>query len=538
LAFGSGIFIQGNQTITFAPQSGQTLTINGVIADQTGSTHQTGFSAAGDPLAGAGGLLIDGLGDVVLNAANTYTGGTTIHAGTLEIGVNGTPSGGGIAFTSPTGTMRVDGTSAPANTISGFVSGDTIDLAGIGWQAGDTPDYTVATGILRILNSGSTVAQLNFGAGNAIVDDPFHVNEETGGTGIVITNDAPCFCPGTLIRTERGEVPVEGLDGGHRVVTASGGLRPIRWVGHRRLDLTRHPAPNRARPIRIRANAFADGSPARDLLLSPDHAVACDGVLIPIRLLLNSVSITRETKCDVVTYHHVELDSHDILLAENLPAESYLDTGNRFMFENSIGPTTLHPDLTNDQSRREAESCLPFADDATRVEPVWRALVARAAHLCWHRQAESATTEDPLLRLWINGRSVAPVSVATGRHVFLLPGADIPVRIQSRAAVPSESRPWILDDRRLGVMLRGLTVRAGAEVLPIPLDHPAFGAGWWEPERRGLALCRWTNGDAVVPMAVARMATAGPCLLEIDVAAMLSYPLAVAPEVHGERLSA
>jgi hypothetical protein len=34
----------------------------------------------------------------------------------------------------------------------------------------------------------------------------------------------------------------------------------------------------------------------------------------------------------VADYVHVELDRHDILLAEGLPAESYLDTGNRAAF--------------------------------------------------------------------------------------------------------------------------------------------------------------------------------------------------------------
>jgi hypothetical protein len=78
---------------------------------------------------------------------------------------------------------------------------------------------------------------------------------------------APCFCPGTLIRTDRGDVPVEALTTGDRVITASGTSRPIRWLGHRRLDLTRHPTPGRVRPIRIRANAFGEALPRRDLLL-------------------------------------------------------------------------------------------------------------------------------------------------------------------------------------------------------------------------------------------------------------------------------
>ncbi len=67
-----------------------------------------------------------------------------------------------------------------------------------------------------------------------------------------------------------------------------------------------------------------------------------DGVLIPVRCLLNDASI-RQTPCARVTYWHVELEAHDVLLAEGLPCESYLDTGNRGAFANGGGAVHLHP---------------------------------------------------------------------------------------------------------------------------------------------------------------------------------------------------
>ena len=55
-------------------------------------------------------------------------------------------------------------------------------------------------------------------------------------------------------------------------------------------------------------------------------------VLVPVRLLVNGTSIRHE-RVATVTYWHIELPAHAIVLAEGLPAKSYLDTGNRGAFE-------------------------------------------------------------------------------------------------------------------------------------------------------------------------------------------------------------
>jgi hypothetical protein len=251
-----------------------------------------------------------------------------------------------------------------------------------------------------------------------------------------------------------------------------------------------------------------------------------DGVLVAARRLLNGATIVRDTRQRAVAYYHVELDAHDILLAENLAAESYLDTGNRGMFENAGGAILLHPDLTNDQARREADSCAPFVSDPARTEPIWRAIAERAAQLGWRLPSSEETTSDPGLCLLVDGLPVRPVIEADGRHVFIVRRAGAAVRLVSRRGVPSETSPWISDDRALGVMVRGLTVRTGNLVVPVPLDHPDLGEGWWRPEWHGpTTLCRWTNGDAVVAMPDVAPTEFGPCLLEVEIAGTVLYPL-------------
>ena len=170
---------------------------------------------------------------------------------------------------------------------------------------------------------------------------------------------------------------------GDIVLTLSGGeliAQPVKWIGQRRIDLTAHPRPETVAPVRIRRGAFADNMPHSDLLVSPDHAVFVDGKLICARQLVNGTTIRQEKGWTSVEYFHVELDAHAILLAEGLPAESYLNTGNHGFFANSDEPLVLHPDLTDetDYPTREAGSCAPFVWDEASVRPVWQRLAERA----------------------------------------------------------------------------------------------------------------------------------------------------------------
>ena len=84
---------------------------------------------------------------------------------------------------------------------------------------------------------------------------------------------APYFAEGRRIATEDGPMPVERLRMGARVALARGGTAEVLWLGHRAVEVARHPRPQDVRPVRIADGAFAPGVPTRDLLLSPDHAV-------------------------------------------------------------------------------------------------------------------------------------------------------------------------------------------------------------------------------------------------------------------------
>ena len=163
--------------------------------------------------------------------------------------------------------------------------------------------------------------------------------------GTKVPVEAPCFAAGTRLATPGGEVAVEHLQAGDLVLTPDGRQQTIVWIGTRRVACHAHPKPEKINPVRVRAGAFGPSLPKRDLFLSPDHAVFADGVLIPVSALINGTSVVQE-RVHSVRYLHVELALHDVVLAEGLPVESFLDLGDHRQFGDGPGPTDLHPDFT------------------------------------------------------------------------------------------------------------------------------------------------------------------------------------------------
>ncbi|SDP82502.1 Hint domain-containing protein [Phyllobacterium sp. OV277] len=191
-----------------------------------------------------------------------------------------------------------------------------------------------------------------------------------------ITIKTPCFLSGTLIATPLGEVPVEKLGKGDLVYTMNGNAVPVIWAGRRTINPKAIDRLREHVPIRIRPGALDHGTPNRDLYVSPDHCLFLNGTLIPAKFLVNGRSITQTAILEPFTYHHIELERHDVLIAEGAYVESYLDLGNKVMF---LEPGTLM--FTGPANPRKAVHCYPPVYSGSILDSIQKTLEQRAGEL-------------------------------------------------------------------------------------------------------------------------------------------------------------
>lgn len=192
---------------------------------------------------------------------------------------------------------------------------DQLDLSSFGWRQTNIlydPNNS-ENGVVEFLDlTGAVVGTMQFSNIEKII---------------------PCFTPGTLITTRRGEVPVEVLRPGDEVLTRDHGFCPLTWTGRRDLTVAELVARPAFRPIRIKAGALGPGVPLRDMIVSPQHRMLMEGyraemlfgeaeVLVAARHLTDLPGI-EAVFVPGVSYIHVMCKQHEIIRADGAWTESF-----------------------------------------------------------------------------------------------------------------------------------------------------------------------------------------------------------------------
>ena len=201
----------------------------------------------------------------------------------------------------------------PGDTIIGGSGTDTISLAGVGpVQINSNPGNSTSDTIDFLDTDGNVTGSLTFSS---------------------IENIVPCFTPGTLIATPRGECAVEALRVGDRVITRDNGLQEIRWIGQRALTGQEMRKAPHLRPVMIRAGALGRGLPLHDMLVSPQHRMLLNSERAALyfedrEVLASAKHLTGMDGVDLAaaratTYVHFMFDQHEVVLSNGAWSESF-----------------------------------------------------------------------------------------------------------------------------------------------------------------------------------------------------------------------
>ncbi len=314
-----------DDTLTLSNTAGQVNAGDGADSVQGGTGNDTLFGDGGndtlvgndgaDSLNGGSGAdsLSGGTGSDTLNGgdgSDTLTGGagadTFIADGTADLITD---------FDTTTGVGDADQTNNDFVDLSAFYNDTTLAA----WNAAN-PGQTYS----------NPLAWMRADLGDGVLDEAGRLVIQDGGVvvdGASLTfenTNIICFAAGTPITTITGEVAVEGLRVGDRVLTVDNGFQTVRWVGRRKV-----PAYSRFAPVLVKRGVLNND---RDLLVSPQHRmfvsskiaqrVSGDGeILVPAKHLVGIDGVELRPQ-PMIEYVHFLFDNHELVFSAGAISES------------------------------------------------------------------------------------------------------------------------------------------------------------------------------------------------------------------------
>ncbi|MEE8663027.1 MAG: Hint domain-containing protein [Acetobacter sp.] len=508
LTVGSGGTVNiESTTATFSNlkvNSGGTLELTGVSGYSLGNLNLSGHLVLSDASISADSSVDPQSGSSItlnnesslsisnLNTEVTVNGGSTL---TLSGNYN---SGSSVTMGTGTGNTLLLSSSAsqPNLTIIGVATGD---LVGVSGETVSSATYTNnnGTGSITLTTSSGTVT---YSGVTFASDVPTGTNTATLKNGEALI----CFLAGSLIRTPNGDIAVENIRIGDEVIAFdwinnAEITRKVVWVGEKKISVNPNLFDDEAGyPVRVLKDAISDGVPYKDMLITPEHCLFFEDKFVPVRMLVNGRSIFYDKTITSYKYYHIETEQHSVIWADGMLSESYLDTGNRVSFKQH-GKVAFIGTSSTQSWLSDAGATLSVSRE--KVEPLFRQIEMRATQsgVASMTMASVLTTESDLHLVTDKGQIIRKARDINGHAVFMIPSGVNSVNFVSRTSRPSDTIGPFVDDRRhLGVLVGEIILFDSKETYRINVHLTDATLTGWDVQES--ANCRWTNGNAILPL--------------------------------------
>ncbi|MCP1201843.1 Hint domain-containing protein [Acetobacter oryzoeni] len=533
-----------------AVNNGGTTTFEGVTQDWTSPSLQFTSQPQGTINIDKSNIVMGSVNGSGGQGTLNITGGSVVSTAGNSTNMSGPINVTGSSFTDnsslasttiltlndgATATLSSSAYPADGSTVVFGTGNNTLVLPNLQWGANKVNIENLKDGD-RLGVDGTQVTTATLSANNvaltttsgtpiqvkSVTYDSSYKDAPTQGETQTITIDSGqgviCFLAGSMIATPNGVVAVENIRRGDEVLTFVNGVthvRPVVWAGMAQATVNPAlPDDMAGYPVRILADAIAPGVPYQDLLVTAEHGIFANGMLVPARMLVNGSSIFFDRSITAYAYYHVETAEHSIIMANGMLTESYLDTGNRRNFVSDGNVVTIGAKAKN----WAEHAAVPLGTARHVVEPIWRVLAARAAQVAGHNAAPAKpdiTHSHGLHLVTAAGTVIRPLR-AMGRNIsFMLPAGVESVRLVSRASRPCDVEGPFVDKRRmLGVLLGRVTVLSAGKAVDITahLAEEDGAHGWQDMPQ---PTTRWTDGNAILPLGATT--ARGPALLTVEV---------------------
>ncbi|QCE35033.1 hypothetical protein FAI40_06615 [Acetobacteraceae bacterium] len=478
---------------------------NGTNVVQPGGVDSHATVAAGGTMQVQSGAVA--YAATVMNGMDTYAGGTML---TDSLGDDGVQISAGANFSDGTlvdgagdgktpvvmgGLIRVE----PGATVTDLYMGHYGQIEVVGVQSNAGESVTYAHNTITLMSDGVGVWSATLAG--AYNPSSFQVWDDNGTATIVYDT---CFLRGTLISTPRGKIAVQDLKEGETIWAMVDGKqieREITSVRHEtnKLDKTL-PVDLAGWAVCVKAGAFGDNLPERDLRVTAEHSFLFEGRFVPVRMLVNGRTIFYDTSLPSFEYFHLETEPHSVIIAEGVLTESWLNTEDRRQVFN-VASDVARLDRIPSRSW-EKDAAAPQDVSAGFVGRIWKQIEERAVseNVPAVAGAEQKFTKNPALSLRLDdGKLLKATKKRGNQYFFQIPAGRKAEALVSKVFRPSESvGPWMDDRRQLGVLVGKMTVGLGEGFRSVEAHHQVANAQGWDVVEN--SPCRWTKGNAVLPM--------------------------------------